>query len=159
MDPKTKQKALRLITNGMYVLTSRSEKHFTAATVTWVSQVSFKPPLLMIAVRKGSAILRCLVASRAAVLHILGSHQKDIAQKFFSPTKEGRGSLNGESFIESKTCIPIFNGLPAYAECKVVDIREEYGDHAIVILEVIDAQLREEVKPLVVAESPWHYGG
>lgn len=159
MDPKTKQKTLRLLTNGMYVLTSRSEHRLAAATVTWVSQVSFKPPLLMAAVRKNSSVLHCLSQSRVVALHILGRHQKDVAQKFFSTTKGEGGVLKGEPFAQGKISSPILTNLPAHLECKVVDIREEYGDHAVVILEVVEAELRKQCQVLTVAESPWRYGG
>ena len=71
MDPKTKQKVLRLLTNGMYILTSRSAKSFGAATVTWVSQASFKPPLLMVALRKDGSAFQCVVESRVHLVHVL----------------------------------------------------------------------------------------
>jgi flavin reductase (DIM6/NTAB) family NADH-FMN oxidoreductase RutF len=159
MDPKTKQKALRLLTNGMYILTSRSGDRFAASTVTWASQASFKPPLLMAAIRRESSVLRCMNESRMAAFHVLDRNQKAIAQKFFSTTKRAGDSLNGEPYTAGKTSAPILQNLAAYLECKVIDIRDEYGDHAIVILEVVDAQLRKQIKPLVVADSPWHYGG
>jgi flavin reductase (DIM6/NTAB) family NADH-FMN oxidoreductase RutF len=159
MDPKTKREALRLLTNGMYVLTSRSGDRFGASTVTWASQASFKPPLLMAAIRRDSNVLRCMKESGVAVLHVLDRSQKTIAQKFFSTTKRAGDRLNGETYTTGKTSAPILQNLPAYLECKVTDIRDEYGDHAVVILEVVDAQLRKHVKPLVVADSPWRYGG
>jgi flavin reductase (DIM6/NTAB) family NADH-FMN oxidoreductase RutF len=159
MDPKTKQRTLRLLTNGMYILTSRARDSFGAATVTWVSQASFRPPLLMAAVRTDSSVYRCLSESRIAALHILGKHQKPIAQKFFSPTSGGSADLNGEPFFEGKTSAPILQNLPAYVECRVIDIREEYGDHALVILEVVEIALLAAVEPLTVPDSPWEYGG
>jgi flavin reductase (DIM6/NTAB) family NADH-FMN oxidoreductase RutF len=159
MDAKTRQKTLRLLSNGVYVLTSRANDHLGVATVTWVSQASFKPPLLMAAVRKNSNVFRCLVESRVAALHILGSDQRDVAQKFFSPTKGKDGSLNGEPFAIGKTSAPILQNSRAYVECKVLDIREEYGDHAVVILEVVEAVCGEEFRPLTIADSPWEYGG
>ena len=159
MDPKVRQKTLRLLTNGIYILTSRSAESFGAATITWVSQCSFKPPLLMAAVRKESTVYRCLAESRIAALHILGKHQKPIAQKFFSPTKGGSSDLNGEPFFEGETSAPILQNLPAYLECRVLDIREEYGDHAVVVLEVIEARLLASVHPLTIPDSPWEYGG
>ena len=159
MDARIKQKTLRLLTNGMYVLTSRARDRFGVATVTWVSQASFKPPLLMVAVRENSNVFRCLSESRIAALHVLGSDQKEIAQKFFSPTKENRNTLNGEPYTEGKTSAPILKNLPAHVECKVVDIRSEYGDHAVVVLEVVEAHFHQGVHPLTVAGSPWEYGG
>jgi flavin reductase (DIM6/NTAB) family NADH-FMN oxidoreductase RutF len=160
MDPKTRQKTLRLLTNGMYVLTSRgSDGNLGAATVTWVSQASFKPPLLMVAVRKDSNVFRCLRESRVAALHVLGAGQRDIAQKFFAPSKGSRTKLNDEPFFEGKTSAPILKNSSAYLECKALDIREEYGDHAIVILEVVEAELAAPIVPLTVSDSPWEYGG
>ena len=159
MDAKTKQKTLRLISNGMYVLASRSAGQFGVATVTWVTQASFKPPLIVAAVRMDSNVFRCLSESRYAVLHILGSDQIKIAQKFFSPTRGSDGELNGEPFFEGKTGAPILENLPAYVECKVVDICEKYGDHAIVIFEAVEVAYREGIEPLTIAGSPWEYGG
>jgi flavin reductase (DIM6/NTAB) family NADH-FMN oxidoreductase RutF len=159
MDAKAKQKTLRLFTNGIYLLTSRHGDRYGAATVTWVSQVSFKPPLLMVALRKDGSVLDCLLSSGFSVLHIVGREQQEIAQKFFSATKESNGLINGEPFYEGKTSAPVLENLRAYLECKLVSVSEDYGDHAIAILEVVEAGNRGEVDPLVVGDSPWKYGG
>jgi flavin reductase (DIM6/NTAB) family NADH-FMN oxidoreductase RutF len=159
MDPKTKQKVLRLLTNGMYILTSRSADRFGAGTITWVSQASFKPPLLMVALRKDGSAFQCVVESRAAALHILSSDQQAIAQKFFAATVESQGLLNGEPYFEGPTGIPILENLGAYVVCKALDIVATHGDHAIVVFEVLDAIIRKDVEPLTVTGSPWQYGG
>jgi flavin reductase (DIM6/NTAB) family NADH-FMN oxidoreductase RutF len=159
MDPKIKQKALRLLTNGMYVLTSRSGKNFGAATVTWVSQASFKPPLLMAALRKDGSVFECLAESRSAVLHVVAADQQSIAQKFFAPTSHADNALNGEPYTLNQDSSPILSNLPAYLECKLVEINDRAGDHAIVVLEVTGATLVRDVEPLTVTDSPWQYGG
>src|ERR1700723_113233 len=159
MDVNTKQKNCRLLTNGVYVLTSREGDRYGAATVTWVSQVSFKPPLIMAALRKDGSVFNCRAARGIAVLHIVGSEQQDIAQKFFAATKESGGLLNGEPYYAGKTSAPVLKNLKAYLECKLVDVSEDYGDHAIAILEVVEAGNHGDVVPLVVSDSPWKYGG
>jgi flavin reductase (DIM6/NTAB) family NADH-FMN oxidoreductase RutF len=159
MDPKTKQKVLRLLTNGMYILTSRGVNSFGAATVTWVSQASFKPPLLMIALRKDGSAFQCVVESRTAVLHVLDRRQRDIAQKFFAATEESQGLLNGEPYARGTTGAPVLENLGAYLECNALEILEKTGDHAIVVFEVLNAVLRKDVEPLTVTGSPWQYGG
>jgi flavin reductase (DIM6/NTAB) family NADH-FMN oxidoreductase RutF len=159
MDPKTKQKVLRLLTNGMYILTSRSAERFGAATITWVSQASFKPPLLMVALRKDGSAFQCVVESGASVLHVLSSDQQLIAQKFFAATSESQGLLNGEPYFEGTNGAPVLENLGAYLECKALEIVATHGDHAIVIFEVLDAVLRKDVEPLTVTGSPWQYGG
>ena len=54
MDLKKKQKVLRLIPNGMFIFTSRVGEKYGAATITWVTQVAFKPPLIAAAIRPDS---------------------------------------------------------------------------------------------------------
>ena len=159
MEKKTRQKTLRMLSNGMYIMTSRSGSSYGAATVTWVSQASFKPPLVVAAVRKDSNVFECLSESRIAAIHILGTGQEDLARKFFSTTQESPNAINGEPFTEGKTSAPILDNVPAYIECRVRQIVDNRGDHAVVIMEVVEAECREQVQPLTIAESPWEYGG
>jgi flavin reductase (DIM6/NTAB) family NADH-FMN oxidoreductase RutF len=159
VDAKVRQKALQMLSNGVYVLTSRSEDRYGAATVSWVSQASFKPPLIMAAVRRDSNVFRCLAESGSAVLHIVGERQQQFARRFFYPTRAASGTINGEAFMEGTTAAPIFPNLPAYVECQVDRIVDTDGDHAVVILRVVEAECREPVRPLTMAQTPWKYGG
>ncbi|MGH8736443.1 MAG: flavin reductase family protein [Burkholderiales bacterium] len=159
MDAKAKRQALRMISNGVYVLTSRSGERYGAATVTWVSQVSFKPPLVMAAVRRDCNVYACLAESGCAVLHVVGERQQELALRFFHPTRAEGETINGERFAAGTTAAPVLAALPAHVECRVAQILDSGGDHALVILEVVEAACREQVRPLTVAESPWEYGG
>jgi flavin reductase (DIM6/NTAB) family NADH-FMN oxidoreductase RutF len=159
MDVKVRKKTLRMLSNGVYVLTSRSAERYGAATVSWVSQVSFKPPLIMAALQRESNVFKCLEASRATVLHIVGDRQQDIAHRFFFPTHAEHGTINGEPFAEGRTAAPVLANLPAHVECEVERIVDTEGDHAVVILRVVEAEFREGVRPLTIAETPWVYGG
>jgi flavin reductase (DIM6/NTAB) family NADH-FMN oxidoreductase RutF len=148
-----------MLSNGVYVLTSRSGDRYGAATVTWVSQVSFRPPLVMAAVKRNSNVFKCLEESRTAVLHIVGDQQQDIAHRFFFPTHAEHGTINGEPFAEGRTAAPVLANLPAHVECQVERIVDTEGDHALVILRAVEAECREQVRPLTMAETPWEYGG
>ena len=160
MDIKSKRKALRMFSNGLYVLTSRSGDQYGAATVSWVSQTSFKPPLVMAAIKAGGNIFQCLAESRIAAIHVLGHDQQDIAQKFFSRTQATYpDTINDEPVMAGKTSAPILQNSPAYVECQVHQIIENGGDHTIVVLEVVEANCQQQVQPLTVADSPWEYGG
>lgn len=159
MDPKVKQKTLRLISNGMYVVTSRDGEQFGGATVTWLSQASFKPPLLMAAIRRDSNVFECMERSRNAAVHILDAAQEEIARKFLSATKREGDHLNGEPFTDGTTSSPILLSPPAYIECAVRRIIDTGGDHALVVLEVVETQYRRDSRPLLIADTKWHYGG
>lgn len=159
MDSAAKKQTLRMLSNGVYVITSRSGDRYGAATVTWVSQASFKPPLIMAAIRPESNVYKCLAESGVAAIHVLGWNQQDIAQKFFASTDARSGQINSEPFAAGKTLTPILVNLPAYVECRVRQILDGSGDHSIVIMEVVEAACREPVRPLTIAESPWDYAG
>lgn len=159
MDLKKKQKALRQVSNGMYVMTSRSGATYGAATITWLSQISFKPPLLLAAVRPESSVFECLSESRHVAVHILAAHQMDVARKFLSATEVKNGLMNGEPFIEGNAVAPILTSALSYVLCHVDQIIDGGGDHKLVIMEVLDAEHLHDFKPLLVADSPWKYGG
>lgn len=159
MDPSARKKTLRLLSNGMYVITSRDGNHYGAATVTWVSQASFKPPLVMSAIRTNSNVFQCLSRSGLAAIHILANDQKDIAQKFFFPTDVQGDMINGEPFSEGVTTAPILRNAHAHFECRVVRVIDDLGDHAVVIFEVVEAECNDLPRPLIIAETSWQYGG
>jgi flavin reductase (DIM6/NTAB) family NADH-FMN oxidoreductase RutF len=159
MDEQVRKKALRLFSNGVYIMTSRCGEDYGCATVSWVSQASFRPPLVMAAVRKESNVFKCMAGSGTAAIHIVSADQTELAQRFFTPTRMDNGSINGEPFNLGTTSAPILQNAVAYVECRVRHISDDLGDHAIVVLEVVDASFRQPAHPLTIAESPWEYGG
>jgi flavin reductase (DIM6/NTAB) family NADH-FMN oxidoreductase RutF len=158
MDACTRKRTLRLLSNGIYVVTSSSRAAHGAATVTWLSQASFKPPLVMAAIRPDSNVFKCLAESGIAAVHILDSDQQDMASRFFSPTMVVDHTINGEPFVLGLTGAPILQNAAAHFECAVRHVFT-LGDHAVVVMEVVEAECRGELQPLTVAASPWTYGG
>ena len=119
MNVTDKKHALRMFTNGVYILTSRSDEGFGAATVTWVSQASFTPPLLTVAVRPTNSVFRCLAKSSVAALHVLSHEQTEMAQKFFTPTAVQRGTINGGPFSDAAPPPPILSNSHSSLESAV----------------------------------------
>lgn len=158
MDARIRKSTLRMLSNGIYVLTSSSGSRYGAATVTWLSQASFKPPLLMAAIRPDSNVFKCLAESGVAVVHILDRGQQDMAQRFFAPTAVVGDTINGEPFAPGLTRAPVLKNARAYCECTVRHMCA-LGDHTVVVMEVVQAECRGETYPLTVAASPWQYGG
>src|SRR5258706_9088095 len=158
MDPNVRKQTLRMLSNGIYSVTSASGDRYGAATVTWLSQASFKPPLVMAAIRPDSNVFKCMSESGVAAVHVLDLCQLDVAQKFFSPTTVVDHTIHGEPFEPGMTRAPILRNARAHVEC-VVRHSLTLGDHAVVVMEVVEAECRGEVRPMTVAASPWHYGG
>lgn len=138
MDSEAKKTTLRMIPYGLYVLTATAGDELAAATVNWVTQASFEPPLVVVGVKTDSETYRLLSTSGAFALNVLGKGQNELATAFFKPSVRDGDTVNGERFHPGATGSPILESTPAYAECRVVE-RLERGDHAIVVGEVVEA--------------------
>jgi flavin reductase (DIM6/NTAB) family NADH-FMN oxidoreductase RutF len=160
MDLATKKQVLQMLHNGMFIVTAGSAERCYAGTVTWVTQASFRPLLIMTALRRSSRLYECIMESRAAALNILAEGQLEMARKFFVHSRGSNGAFEGERYSSGITPVPVLEDAAACVECRVSKILEDVGDHAIVIMEVVAAQCRRrDARPLSVAESPWKYGG
>ena len=141
MDADAKKTALRMIPYGIYVLTAKAaDGTLAAATVNWVTQTAFEPPLVAVGVKADSGAYGILKDSRAFTLNMLGKGQKDTAFAFFKPTERDGATLNGHGFTEGGNGAPILDDALASVECRVVEVIE-HGDHHVVLGEVTDAQV------------------
>jgi flavin reductase (DIM6/NTAB) family NADH-FMN oxidoreductase RutF len=158
MDVTKRKKALRLVTYGLYVVTARDESRFAAGTITWFSQNSFNPPLVMAGIQRKSSLNRIIHASRAFAVHFVGRGQKKLATAFFKTAHLKGDTLNGYRFEEGATGVPVLVDPPAWLECHVVD-EVNHGDHTVFIAEVVAAGVRRDEDPLTLREAGFSYGG
>ena len=157
MEEKSRKTALRMLSYGVYVLTSKFEVNYCAATVTWVSQASFEPPLITVCIKRESQTYSVVKNRGEFILHLLGEDQKDIAAVFFKSSLVENNQINGEAF-NLENDLPILAEPPSYLNCKVVEIFEN-GDHPLFLAEVCDAVVLRESKPLELRKTGWSYGG
>jgi flavin reductase (DIM6/NTAB) family NADH-FMN oxidoreductase RutF len=88
MDTDAKKTALRMIPYGLYVLTAEDgEGNVAAATVNWVTQTSFEPPLVAVGVKVDSGAHALIKATGAFALNVLGKGQQGQAYAFFKLTQ------------------------------------------------------------------------
>jgi flavin reductase (DIM6/NTAB) family NADH-FMN oxidoreductase RutF len=143
MDAEAKKTALRMIPYGIYVMTADDGKgNVGAATVNWVTQTAFNPPLLVVGVKADSGAHTIVKGSGRFALNMLGKDQKGVAFTFFKPAKMEGGKLSGEAVHPGANGAPILNDAAAAVECKVKSIIEE-GDHHIVVAEVTEAYVHK----------------
>ena len=142
MDADSKKTVLRMIPYGIYVLTADDGAgNIAAATVNWVTQTAFAPPLVVAAVKTDSGAYKVLKAAQAFALNMLGKDHKGVAFGFFKPTVVSEGKLSGQPYRKGSTGAPILTEALGAVECRVTSIVEQ-GDHHIVVGEVVDAHLK-----------------
>ena len=139
MDQDAKKSALRMIPYGIYVMTAEGKDgSIAAATVNWVTQASFAPPLVAVGVKADSGAHAIVKDSGSFVLNILGKGQQGLAFNFFKSHDRDGDSIGGESFKAGSSGAPILDSAPAWVKCKLTDTLEK-GDHSIFVGEVIEA--------------------
>ncbi len=160
MDPQAKKTALRMITHGLYLLTVKHDDQLNASTVSWLSQASFDPPLVMAGVKADTLTHALVEKSRQFAINLLAVGQTEMAQTFFKQAEREGDKLSGYTFEPGPaTGAPIFLDVPAWFECRVTDMIKR-GDHTVVVAEVIEAGVRDpNATPMALRDTTWHYGG
>jgi flavin reductase (DIM6/NTAB) family NADH-FMN oxidoreductase RutF len=158
------KRVLRLFNYGLYVAASTGPDGPRAATLSWVTQISFEPKLIAIAVRKGTGIHDAIAASRRFALHVVGKEQADFAKAFFKvgPASSGTQAIAGHSFTLSEQGVPVFDDAPAWLECELVEdtCPGSMADHALLVARVIGSGYRTPIaSALALGDTAWHYGG
>lgn len=143
MDADAKKTALRMIPYGLYVLTAEKDGEVAAATVNWVTQTAFEPPLVVVGVKADSGAHELVKQAGAFALNILGKGQQGPAFAFFKPVEKDGDKINGEAYSTGSTGAPVLHSVPAYVEC-TVEQTVENGDHSIFIGKVVNAVVQKQ---------------
>ncbi|MCH8940104.1 MAG: flavin reductase family protein [Chloroflexi bacterium] len=161
MDEDAKKTALRMIPYGMYVLTTKSKdgKDVGAATVNWLTQTSFSPPLIAVGIKADSGTHQHIKDTGVFAVNVIGTDQKDMAFTFFKSLERDGNTIGGQEFEDSaETKSPLLLSSPAWWDCKVVG-EVAKGDHTLFVGEVVDAGVRREDKTIVMGDHNLFYGG
>lgn len=137
---RTEQAVGRLI-GSLCIVTTKQGELKGAMLADWVSQATFTPPGLTIAVAKDRAIESLMHTGDSFVLNILaeGKHL-GLMKHFLKPFGPGEDRFAGVATQEAENGCPILSDALAYLEC-TVENRMECGDHWVVYGVVKQGQL------------------
>ena len=141
-------KALKCITNGIYIIGSKYEESVNAMTAVWLTRLSFKPQLLGVAVGKSRFSHHMIERSGVFSVSVLGPRQKDLSRHFGLQSGRDTDKLADIPYITRVTGAPILKTALAYFDCKVVSSHET-GDHTFFIGKVLAAAICGEGEPAV----------
>ena len=161
MNEDAKKTALRMIPYGMFILTTKSKdgQNIGAATVNWVTQTSFAPPLVAVGVKADSGSHQHIKDTGVFAVNIIGKEQINTAFNFFKSHEREGNSIGGETFEDgAETGCPLFLNSPAWWECKIVG-EVAHGDHTLFVGEVLEAGVREEDETILMRDHKLNYGG
>jgi flavin reductase (DIM6/NTAB) family NADH-FMN oxidoreductase RutF len=146
----------RRIPYGIYVLTTKQGTHLWALIVSWVSQVSYSPPLLMVALRRNRKVLPAIRESGFFSLSLLKKEQISLIPQVKGTSPESVSSLFSEE--KNPKIAPFLRGCLAFWDCLLVSAVEA-GDHVLFIGEVRSASTEGKGDPLTTMDYGKTYIG
>ncbi|MEH1812654.1 MAG: diflavin flavoprotein [Nostoc sp.] len=155
----TVEQAVGRIVGSLCVLTAKEGDRSSAMLASWVSQASFNPPGLTIAVAKDRAVETLTHTGNKFVLNILkeGNHL-GLMKHFLKPFGPGQDRFADIAAEETESGSPILSDALAYLECSVQN-RMESGDHWLVYATVESGKLLDNdgVTAVHHRKSATHY--
>ena len=150
------------IPQGRYIITATHERREGAVLVSWVQQVSFCPPMVLVALRRGRAIVPLIQESHTFALNQIAEGDALTVRRFARPRPEpARSSRRSEDdeidyhplqsirTLRKRTGSPILAKAMGYMDCEVVRHIDIDGDHDLYIGTVLDADLLADGPPPV----------
>ena len=130
--------ALGRFATGVTVVTTDTPQGALGITANSFASVSLDPPLVLWSPARASRRFPAFAAAERYAIHILGSDQVDLCQRF---TRDGF-DFAGLDWQAGPDGVPLIGGCLARFDCARVDTHDG-GDHLIVVGRVIEAEHRE----------------
>lgn len=159
MDNQAKSDLLHKLTYGLYVMTSADGDERGGMLVTWVTQASFDPPLLAVAVQNSAHTTGLIRKSGAFTLNFMADEQRKEAGAFGKKyAKVGDKFADFPHHSGAATGSPILDDALGYLECRVTGWLAG-GDHDVVLAEIVDAQVKHDDSLMTTVSSGMSYAG
>jgi flavin reductase (DIM6/NTAB) family NADH-FMN oxidoreductase RutF len=159
MNQDAKKKVLRSFVYGLYALGVREGTGAHAMTVNWVTQVSFEPPMLAVAIENESRSLPLVRREGAFALSIFPTGARQLAGKLGRSSANVPNKLDGIAHHPAPvTGAPVLDEATGWLECRVVS-EHPAGDHVVVLAEVVEAGVQREARTLTLEETGFRYAG
>src|SRR5690606_41911160 len=99
-------------------------------TANWLTQVSFDPRILALAVQEGAHTRQNIEATGVFSISYLPEGSTDLSLKYTKKSTSGEGRLEDEPVSYHETGTPVLDAAVAWVECRVVD-QAAPGDHVV----------------------------
>ncbi len=154
----TTQHALWKLTNPIAIVTGSYEGTVSGFIASWITQVSFVPPLVMVAINPLHYSYALIAQSNAFVINVLRADQADLVDRFGKRTGKSIDKLAETAYELGKTGVPLLTDCLASIACTVLWTKEA-GDHVIVVGNIVatdvksDDQTLQETRSMYTAPS------
>lgn len=146
-------RVLRAIPTSVAVLAIRSTETVHATTVSSLTSVSLRPPLVSVCLSNGSRTLELVSDAKAFALSVLASDQDPVASRFADSRPPGAAQFSGLPH-HMEPFGPVIDGAAAWIGCHFEGM-QKWGDHHIVVGRVSHAEATGR-RPIVRHDGAYH---
>ena len=149
---------MQLVPYGLYLLTTVHEEKANVITCNWLTQISFDPLLVLVAIEKESYSHQLLQENGVFAVNFLSKEQTRLARNMAAPHKIKPFKLAGVAHHPGVTGAPLIDTAIAFLECEVRHTLEVDGDHTLFVGEVVAGDVvTRYVEPLTLLASGLRY--
>lgn len=150
-------KSLGRIPSGVGILSTKHNGHNGAMLASWIQQVSFEPPMITVAIKKGRPVAEYLMGSKKFALSLLHTGQKDMLAHFGKGFEPGEEPFDGIDTETQVTGALILKHSLCFMECELMN-QMDAGDHQVFLGKIVNGGMEEEGQPMVhVRRSGFNY--
>ncbi|MGD8692586.1 MAG: flavin reductase, partial [Syntrophobacterales bacterium] len=154
---KTQDVLFRSLSSGVYIVTVEDQGQLNGVTTPWVTQLSYDPPMVMVAISPLRKCHEMITNSGQFAVNVLASGQVDVASRFGLTT--GREMDKFEGVVPERTPAgnPLLSNVVAYIDCELMKT-VAVGDHSLFVGEVIGAEVLDlTLSPLTFDPSDYFW--
>lgn len=160
MDLNAKKTVLRHFPYGLHAVTVAHGGDEHGMTANWLTQASFEPPMVVVAVENTSKTIGLIRDAHHFAVNVFQQGQRELAGKLGRSSEHTPHKLKG---VKTKPApvsgAPILADAFGWVECRLVATLPA-GDHTLVLGEVVAAGVEHEgAEPLTLQETGFKYSG
>lgn len=160
MDNAATQTILGHFPYGLYAVTVAHAGEEHGMTANWVTQASFEPPMVAVAVENTSKTIGMIRDAHHFAVNLLQQSQRDVAGKLGRSSEQAPQKLKGIKTKPGPTAgAPILADAVGWVECRLLTTLPA-GDHTLVLGEVVSAGVEHpDALPLTLELAGFTYSG
>lgn len=136
-------KSLGRVVSGVYILTARYDLESSAMMASWVAQIGFDPPSVVVALAKGRPIARLIRESHRLALSIVPEGDKTL-MKHYARLKAGDDPFAGMNTQPAPSGVPVLGDALGWLDCQLIAVHDDGGDHELFVAKVTAGELLRE---------------
>lgn len=144
------QKAIRIISYGLYIISSQKDGRFNGQCANSVFQVTSNPVQLVVGINKKNLTHEYITASKGFVVSVLDTKGLDMVRRFGFQAGRKVNKFEGIEFETGELGIPLMKDCLANLECRVVSSMD-VGTHTLFVGEVVCAKVNGSGEPMTYA--------